>query len=87
MRSCNQCSHRFYKDYGYSDYTVEGTDIYCRNDLNPDYPHPEPYKHEEQKGPHAFAENCPSYQEEEPVGFDVPHFSVEEDIEFEDGQP
>lgn len=79
-RSCDTCAHRFYKDFGYSDYTVEGTNIYCQNDLNPDYPTNEPSYIERNKEPHSFAETCSQYV----WGREAPHFSVDERIHFED---
>ena len=28
-RSCNQCKYAIMQDFGYSNYTVEGTTFYC----------------------------------------------------------
>ena len=75
-RTCLTCCHRYYKDYGYSDWTVEGTDVRCRYGLNPDYPAQEPYSYEQAKEPHTFAEKCPHYFPGDHAG----HFSVEEDV-------
>lgn len=79
MRSCTDCQNRYLRDYGYSDYTVEGTDIYCRHDLNPGYPDEEPRYTEAQKPPHTFASECDRFIAGDE---DIPHFSVDEDVVF-----
>lgn len=78
VKSCAYCAHRYTRDYGYSNYTVEGTDIGCRKNLNLDYPAPDPsgYLREESDPPHTFAEKCPEYTEGDGI-----HFCCEDDFE------
>lgn len=35
-RSCSECVHALFEDYGYSNYTVEGTDFACKIGKHPD---------------------------------------------------
>jgi hypothetical protein len=35
---CDTCLFGIYKDYGYSDLTVQGTSFYCRRNLRPTIP-------------------------------------------------
>jgi hypothetical protein len=37
-RLCIDCKYCLECDYGYSNYTVEGTNVYCMFDLNPGLP-------------------------------------------------
>ena len=38
MKTCSDCRHCIMKDEGYSNYTVEGTTVYCGLQLHPDGP-------------------------------------------------
>lgn len=38
MKKCDECKFAELRDYGYSEYTVEGTEVLCLLDLNPDLP-------------------------------------------------
>lgn len=33
--TCNSCKYAIFKDYGYSNYTTEGTQFYCAKNLHP----------------------------------------------------
>ena len=35
MKSCNECKWCLMDDYGYSNYTTEGTNVYCLKTANP----------------------------------------------------
>ena len=55
---CDLCVHALLWDYGYSDYTVEGTNVICMQKLHPDPEFDRFY------GPAAklkFAEQCPQF--------------------------
>jgi hypothetical protein len=81
-KSCANCCERYLKDYGYSDWTVEGTAIRCRLGKNPGYPSEDPSTYQMFQEPHTFAENCESYIEGHE---DIPRFSVEDDVPDEFG--
>ena len=34
-KNCSDCKHSVLVDYGYSNYTVEGTNVYCIKKLHP----------------------------------------------------
>jgi hypothetical protein len=71
MKSCANCEGHYTHDYGYSNYTVEGTTIGCKTDKNPGYPAEDPHYQEKESAPHTYAEECPSYFEGEGESFDV----------------
>ena len=47
-----------FEDYGYSNYTVEGTNISCILNLNPDFPQDNWYG---ESPSHKYAEKCHRY--------------------------
>lgn len=57
-KSCYTCSHAFLKDYGYSNYTVEGTTLHCN--YHPNSPFDCFYGEAEGLN---WAKNCPHYTE------------------------
>ena len=57
MKSCNICKFCIHTDYGYSDYTVDGTDTTCGLNILGANPEANP----------AFAQECPRYEEGEPI--------------------
>ena len=66
-RKCNSCKYAIEVDYGYSNYTVEGTTVDCLLHLNPKFPEDrfyglEPYL--------LFANECKSFSKGDPVGID-----------------
>jgi hypothetical protein len=58
------------EDYGYSNYTVEGTNADCYLNLNPKFPVDNWYGEAEA---HNFAKECSRYSKGEPVSLDVDH--------------
>ena len=36
VRTCGECRHCFIADFGYSNYTVEGSSVYCELRLHDD---------------------------------------------------
>jgi hypothetical protein len=65
---CSYCQYSVQEDYGYSNYTVEGTDIDCLKALNPAFPIDRFY----QKEPVLeFAMKCDSFQRGDGIYIDV----------------
>ena len=57
---CTDCKYSLKVDYGYFNWTVEGTDVYCLLNLNPDLPVDHFYGEE----PYfLFAEKCDKFCE------------------------
>jgi len=67
-RKCTNCKYCVEEDYGYSNWTVEGTTIDCLLNLNPGLPKDRWYGHEPNL---LFGETCPKFTEGEPVCLDV----------------
>ena len=72
MKNCSDCKYAFRTDTGYSNWTVEGTDLDCLKKLNPSFPDDNWYG-ESEAG--KFAESCESF-----VEGDGPHFDVDMDM-------
>lgn len=68
MRSCQDCKFCINEDYGYSNYTVEGTISDCLLHLNENYPVDRWYGHRPE---HDAAEECERFSEGECVNVDV----------------
>ena len=66
-RKCNSCKYAIELDYGYSNYTVEGTTIDCLLHLNPKFPEDRFYGLEPCL---LFANECKSFSKGYPVGVD-----------------
>jgi hypothetical protein len=67
-RTCVNCRFALLEDYGYSNYTTEGTEFHCLKGLHPDGSFDQFY------GEHSalqFAEKCDAFSEGEPVELDV----------------
>ena len=59
-KKCSNCKFATMEDYGYSDYTVEGTTVDCSLNKNPDLPTDNFYGEAKEL---KFAEECQSYLE------------------------
>jgi len=57
---CTDCKLCYEKDYGYSNYTVEGTMVYCLKNANPNFPKDRWYGEEPEL---EFANQCPLFVE------------------------
>lgn len=69
---CTHCALCYRQDSGYSNYTVEETEISCLLDLNPHFPATESYLWEtEQSKEVRIAQKCKSYRNGEPIHIDV----------------
>lgn len=68
MKKCCDCVFSVHKDFGYSNYTTEGTEIYCSKNLNPQCPFDNFYGEDEKN---KFAESCESFLEGEGVDLDT----------------
>jgi len=67
-KNCGNCKYAICKDYGYSNYTVEGTHINCLKSLNPEFPCDRGYKLPKEL---LFASQCSSFIQGDPVSVDV----------------
>lgn len=68
MKSCDSCRFACLEDFGYSNYTVEGTTFSCLQHVHPDGEFDHFYGDEKRLG---YAEQCEVFQEGEPVHIDV----------------
>jgi len=69
-RICSECRYAVLVDYGYSNYTVEGTNLYCAKKLHPNDGFDHWYGENKEV---RFAENCSGYVSGAPVQVDVDH--------------
>ena len=67
-KSCNECRYAVMVDYGYSNYTVEGTNVYCAQKLHPNDGFDHWYGENEYN---KFAEQCQGFTQGSPVMIDV----------------
>jgi hypothetical protein len=67
---CVNCKFCVLEDYGYSNYTVEGTNADCLLNLNPDFPVDNFYGETKE---HNFASTCSRFTEGSPIAIDVDH--------------
>lgn len=65
---CIDCKFCILEDYGYSNWTVEGTNANCLLELNPGYPTDSWYGEAEE---HDFANVCPRFKEGPAIEVDV----------------
>ena len=77
MKTCQDCIHYFTRDIGYSNYTVEGTDVYCELKLHGDEEGFDQWYGEAKQLKRA--ETCPMYEEGEGIHLDVD----EEDFRYD----
>ena len=68
MTSCTDCKFAVFTDYGYSNWTVEGTDFNCSNKLHPDGVFDRFYK---QNAKLNYAEQCSGFTSGEAIHMDV----------------
>ena len=67
-QSCANCKFALLIDFGYSNYTVEGTDFHCMKFQHPEAPFDNWYG---EASHHAYGENCSHYGSGEPTEIDV----------------
>lgn len=68
MKTCDDCKFAILEDFGYSNYTVEGTNFSCALALHPDKRFDHWYG-EDARLEHA--EKCVGFQEGTPINMDV----------------
>jgi len=68
MKTCTDCRYCIEADYGYSNYTVEGTNADCLLDLNPELPKDRFYGEEPALN---FANECSKFSPGDSVQVDV----------------
>lgn len=69
-RSCEGCSNALFADYGYSNYTTEGTEFWCMVGAHPEDGFDKWFGLDERL---LFAEVCPRFEPGDPVRMDVDH--------------
>ena len=67
-RFCSECRYAVLVDYGYSNWTVEGTNLYCAKKLHPNDGFDHWYGENNEV---RFADNCSGYVSGAPVLVDV----------------
>jgi hypothetical protein len=67
-KSCNDCEFALFNDYGYSNYTVEGTEFFCTLNFHPADGFDRFYGTDNRL---AFADECPMFTVGEPILMDV----------------
>lgn len=67
---CNECKFCVLEDYGYSNWTVEGTNADCLLDMNPWFPVDQGWDTAEELD---FANVCPRFKSGDPIHVDVDH--------------
>lgn len=65
--TCNDCKYCIMQDFGYSNYTVEGTEADCLKNQNQRFPVDNWYGHSEEA---KYAFECPMFVEGDPVYVD-----------------
>jgi len=68
MSDCTDCKYCVEQDYGYSNYTVEGTEVDCLLNLNPKFPIDRWYGKEPSL---EYAGSCTKYTEGPHIQLDV----------------
>lgn len=73
--TCENCENCLLLDFGYSNWTVEGTTVICMEQAHPDLEFDRYYGTDERL---KFAETCPKYVNGEPDSLDVDGMTWEE---------
>jgi hypothetical protein len=68
IRQCTDCKYCILRDYGYSNYTVEGTSVHCALNAHPNGVFDRGYGITKEL---QHAETCPSFIKGEPFEVDV----------------
>lgn len=72
-KSCNNCRFAIFQDFGYSNYTVEGTDFICAKSLHPEGQFDRFYGTDDRLN---FGATCSGHVQGDPVEMDVEQESV-----------
>lgn len=78
MNSCAKCKFMYFQDVGYSNYTVEDTEVICSLDRNPNLPSALPHDWDHHDGfdnwPKTNKSRCERYEESsDQIHMDVDH--------------
>jgi len=76
---CESCKYLRRQDYGYSNYTVTGTDVDCLQRIHPMETISDDLESEQFSKAMAFGQTCPSRVEGEVVWFDCDGTTTAED--------
>jgi len=74
MASCDECKWCLLEDFGYSNYTVEGTYVHCLKNIHPESGFDRWYGADERL---KFAETCESFVAGEPTEVDCDREALE----------
>lgn len=69
-KSCDNCKYAIYEDYGYSNYTVEGTEFQCGKKAHPEGAFDRFYRENPSLN---FGAQCEFHEAGEPISMDVEH--------------
>lgn len=75
QRTCQKCIYGCHFDFGYSNYTTEGTEFFCAKSKHPDGHFDEFYGDDKRLN---YAEKCDTYQEGDGLWMDVEHENLAE---------
>lgn len=67
-KTCNTCQYAIFHDYGWSNWTVEGTYFSCARSLHPDGTFDRWYSEDERLN---YGAKCSGYVKGDPIGMDV----------------
>jgi hypothetical protein len=70
MKTCLECKNCLTVDYGYSNWTVEGTAVHCMSNVHQDTPFDRRYGADNRLG---FADTCASFDRGVHEDLDVDH--------------
>lgn len=73
MKTCSECRWAVFEDFGYSNYTVEGTNFSCMKSLHPAGTFDRFYGEDERL---EFADKCDGFNAGEPVEIDCDRESL-----------
>ena len=68
LKNCADCQYAVMKDWGYSNWTVEGTSFFCVKQLHPNDGFDRFYGEDVRL---QFAEECESFKDGDPIEMDV----------------
>ena len=78
MKTCYECAYCLKEEFGYSNYTTEGIEVYCLKNLNPELPKDAWYGEEPAL---EFADECEGFVKGDPVHIDCEREEVPYEID------
>jgi hypothetical protein len=74
MQTCNECEFALFRDYGYSNYTTEGTEFFCLVGKHPEDGFDRWFGDDERLN---YAQVCTGFVSGEPICLDVDGYAEE----------